>query len=106
MLIADKPISLPDLLLIVAYLSFPVWCIARLLQWLQLKKLITMPRLTLILLLSLLVSFIITIVIWGGWPGSPMFGIFCMPAVCAEGFVLLMTFMAKKSMQKKWGASS
>ncbi|WP_345954483.1 hypothetical protein [Mucilaginibacter sp. PAMB04168] len=94
-------ISLPELLMLIAYMSFPVWCIARAIQWLQLKKFMAVPRLVLVLLVSLVISFIITIVIWGGWPGSPMFSIICIPAVVAEGFVLLMTFLVKKSFLKK-----
>ncbi|WP_345949469.1 hypothetical protein ABDD95_21735 [Mucilaginibacter sp. PAMB04274] len=94
-------ISLPELLMLIAYMSFPVWCLARAIQWLQLKKFMAVPRLVLVLLVSLVISFIITIVIWGGWPGSPMFSIICIPAVVAEGFVLLMTFLVKKSFLKK-----
>ncbi len=94
-------ISLPELFMLIAYMSFPVWCIARAIQWMQLKNLLATPRLMLILLLSLVISFIITIVIWGGWPGSPMYSIFCIPALVAEGFILLMTFMYKKSLVKK-----
>ena len=87
--------------MLIAYMSFPVWCIARAIQWMQLKNLLTTPRLVLILLVSLIISFIITIVIWGGWPGSPMYSIICVPALVAEGFILLMTFMYKKSLVKK-----
>lgn len=94
-------ITLPELFMLIAYMSFPVWCIARAIQWIQLKNLFTMPRLVLILLVSLVISFIITIVIWGGWPGSPMYSIVCVPALVAEGFILLMTFMVKKSLLKK-----
>jgi hypothetical protein len=94
-------ISLPELFMLIAYMSFPVWCIARAIQWMQLKNLLTVPRLVLILLVSLIISFIITIVIWGGWPGSPMYSIICVPALVAEGFILLMTFMYKKSLVKK-----
>jgi hypothetical protein len=94
-------ISLPELFMLIAYMSFPVWCIARAIQWMQLKNLVTVPRLALILLVSLIISFIITIVIWGGWPGSPMYSIICVPALVAEGFILLMTFMYKKSLVKK-----
>ena len=94
-------ISLPELFMLIAYMSFPVWCIARAIQWMQLKNLLTVPRLALILLVSLIISFIITIVIWGGWPGSPMYSIICVPALVAEGFILLMTFMYKKSLVKK-----
>jgi Trk-type K+ transport system membrane component len=94
-------ISLPELFMLIAYMSFPVWCIARAIQWMQLKNLLTTPRLVLILLVSLIISFIITIVIWGGWPGSPMYSIICVPALVAEGFILLMTFMYKKSLVKK-----
>ena len=94
-------ISLPELFMLIAYMSFPVWCIARAIQWMQLKNLLTTPRLLLILLVSLIISFIITIVIWGGWPGSPMYSIICVPALVAEGFILLMTFMYKKSLVKK-----
>jgi hypothetical protein len=99
-------ITLPELFMLIAYMSFPVWCIARAIQWMQLKKFVTTPRLVFILLVSLIVSFIITIVIWGGWPGNPMFSIFCIPALVAEGFILLMTFLIKKSLLKKWAASS
>jgi hypothetical protein len=102
----DHQISLAELFMLIAYMSFPVWCIARAIQWVQLKKFMTVPRLVLILLVSLIVSFIITIVIWGGWPGNPMFSIICVPAVVAEGFILLMTFLVKKSLLKKWAASS
>jgi hypothetical protein len=94
-------ISLPELFMLIAYMSFPVWCIARAIQWMQLKNLVTVPRLALILLVSLIISFIITIVIWGGWPGSPMYSIICVPTLVAEGFILLMTFMYKKSLVKK-----
>jgi len=94
-------ISLPELFMLIAYISFPVWCIARAVQWVQLKNLVTVPRLVSILLVSLIISFIITIVIWGGWPGKPMYSIICIPAVVAEGFVLLMTFLVKKSLLKK-----
>jgi hypothetical protein len=94
-------ISLSELFMLIAYMSFPVWCIARAIQWMQLKNLVTVPRLALILLVSLIISFIITIVIWGGWPGSPMYSIICVPALVAEGFILLMTFMYKKSLVKK-----
>lgn len=94
-------ISLPELFMLIAYMSFPVWCIARAVQWVQLKNLVTVPRLVSILLVSLIISFIITIVIWGGWPGKPMYSIICIPAVVAEGFVLLITFLVKKSLLKK-----
>jgi hypothetical protein len=94
-------INLPDLLLFIAYMSFPVWCIARAIQWMQLKNFVALPKLLLIMLVSLVISYIITIVIWGGWPGKPMFSFICVPALVAEGFILLMTFMYKKSLVKK-----
>lgn len=94
-------ISLPELFMLIAYMSFPVWCIARAIQWIQLNKLVTVSRLVLTLLVSLIISFIITIVIWGGWPGNPMYSIICVPTLVAEGFILLMTFMFKKSLLKK-----
>lgn len=94
-------ITLPELFMLIAYLSFPVWCIARAIQWMQLKSLVALPRLILILLMSLVISFIITVVIWGGWPGKPMYSIICVPAVVAEGFILLMTFFTKKALLKK-----
>jgi hypothetical protein len=97
----QQSISLPELLLLVAYLSFPVWCLARILQWLLLKNLLPAPRLIITLLVSILISFIITIVLWGGWPGKTMYSIISAPALCAEGMVLLMTYFIKKSLIKK-----
>lgn len=100
-------ITLSELFMLIAYMSFPVWCVARAIQWMQLKKFTATPRLVFILVLSLIISFIITIVIWGGWTSNPMFlNIICIPAVVAEGFILLMTFLLKKSLLKKWAASS
>jgi hypothetical protein len=96
-----KNISLPELLMLIAYLSFPVWCIARAIQWLMLSKVTAVPKRLVLLALSLIVSFIVTLVIWGGWPGNPMFSILSLPALCAEGFILTMTFLIKKTSAKK-----
>jgi hypothetical protein len=101
-----KQIALSDLFLLIAYLSFPVWCVARAIQWMQLKPVTNISKRILILAVSLLVSFIITVVIWGGWPGNPMLSIISIPALCAEAIVLLMTILIKKSLLKKWRASS
>ena len=93
--------SLSELLIYIAYLSFPVWCIARMLQWLMLKNFMAMPKLVGALIVSLVVSFIVTIVLWGGWPGNPMYSIIAAPALCAEGVVLMMTYLIKKNLIKK-----
>ncbi|MDT3403419.1 hypothetical protein [Mucilaginibacter terrae] len=99
---ANHQISLPELFMLIAYLSFPVWCVARALQWMLLKPITTTARRVVILVVSLIISFIITIVIWGGWPGNPIIiGIISMPALCAEGFILLMTYLIKKNISKK-----
>lgn len=103
---ANNQITLPELFMLIAYLSFPVWCLARALQWMLLKPITTTSRRALLLVVSLVVSFIITIVIWGGWPGNPMFSILSLPALAAEGFILLMTYLIKKNLLKKWRASS
>ncbi|WP_158825293.1 hypothetical protein [Mucilaginibacter lacusdianchii] len=101
-----QQIALPDLFLLIAYLSFPVWCIARAVQWVQLKAVFGTSKRIMVLAASLLVSFILTIVIWGRWPGNPMISIISIPALCAEVIVWLMTFVIKKSLLKKWHASS
>jgi hypothetical protein len=95
-------ISLPELFMLVTYLSFPVFVVARAIQWLLLKPFFGIGRLVLILLVSLVISFISTLVIWGEYPGNPTFaGFICIPAVAAEGIVLLMTYYIKRSLLKK-----
>jgi len=98
---AVNNITIQELFMLIAYLSFPVWCIARALQWMLLKGLLPTLKLVLALVVSLIVSFIITIVIWGDWPGDPMISIISAPALCAEAVVLLMTYLIKKNLSKK-----
>jgi hypothetical protein len=91
----------------ICYMSFPVWCLARIMQWIIFKKVLHTKKLIVLLVVSLILSFLITIVIWGGWSyGDPMVGIFCMPALFAETIVLLFTYLIKNTLLKKWASSS
>ncbi len=93
---------MPELFMLIAYMSFPVFVIARVIQWLLLKPFFGKGRLVLILLVSLIIAFIFTLVLWGEYNGNPLFaGFFCIPAAAAEGIVLLMTYFIKRSLLKK-----
>ncbi len=75
-----------------------VW-LARLLQWILLRNKLPRRKLFWTLVISMAVSYILTLITWFCWPNpaQPMWKIFFLPAVVAEVLILTGTiFIFKK----------
>ncbi|MGI4727432.1 MAG: hypothetical protein ACRYGB_02585 [Janthinobacterium lividum] len=75
-----------------------VW-LGRMLQWILLRKSFPRRKIFQTLLISLAVSYLLTLLVWFCWPNpeQPMWSIFFLPAVVAELLILIGTiFIFKK----------
>ncbi len=78
-----------------------VW-IGRLLQWILLRKRVPRKKIFSILIVSLVISYLLTLLAWFCWPHpeAPMWGIFFLPAVVAEILILIGTVLIFKEQRR------
>lgn len=77
-----------------------VW-LGRLLQWILLRKRFPRKKVFYILVVSLVISYLLTLLAWFYWPQpeTPMWSIFFLPAVVAETLILIGTFFIFKKIK-------
>lgn len=77
-----------------------IW-LGRLLQWILLRKRFPRRKIFSILVVSLVISYLLTLLAWFYWPQpeTPMWGIFFLPAVVAEILILIGTFFIFKKIK-------
>lgn len=86
-----------QMLLLLLLMGVCTFWIARVLQWLLLRKLFSRKKLFYVLLGSFLISYLTALLIWFFWqPAEPMWKIFCLPVVLAELIILTFTIIVFK----------
>ncbi len=87
-----------QMLILLLMMSVCTFWIGRMIQWLLLRKSLPRKKMFFTLLISLLISYLLSLLAWFYWPQliEPMWYIFFLPTVLAEVIILILTILIFK----------
>lgn len=87
-----------QMLILLLMMSVCTFWIGRMIQWLLLRKNLPRKKMFFTLLISLLISYLLSLLAWFYWPQltEPMWYIFFLPTVLAEVIILILTILIFK----------